>query len=127
MAIWLNETDVRAMLSMPDLIGVMQNALAAFSTKQVDQPVRTVIEAPGGFFASMPARIKAPASMGAKLVTVFHENGHKGLPTHLATVALLDPLTGELLAVLDGRFITEVRTAAVSAVAVRFLALEKTP
>ncbi len=127
MAIWLNETDVRAMLSMPDLIGVMENALAAFSSKQVDQPVRNVIEAPGGFFASMPTRIKSPASMGAKLVTVFHENAHKGLHTHLATVALLDPLTGELLAVMDGRFITEVRTAAVSAVAVRFLALEKTP
>lgn len=127
MAIWLNETDVRAMLRMPELIAVTQNALAAFSTNQVDQPVRTVIEAPGGFFASMPAHIGTPAAMGAKLVTVFHDNTRQGLPTHLATIALLDPLTGELLAIMDGRFITEVRTAAVSAVAVRCLANAETP
>jgi alanine dehydrogenase len=127
MAIWLNEADVRAMLSMPDLIGAMQAALSAFSTKQVDQPVRNVIEAPGGFFGSMPARIATPAAMGAKLVTVFHENTQRGLPTHLATITLLDPLSGELLTVMDGRYITEARTAAVSAVAVRFLASEKAP
>jgi len=65
--------------------------------------------------------------LGAKLVTVFDGNARQGLPTHLATIALLDPNTGELLAVMDGRFITEARTAAVSAVAVRSLALEKTP
>src|SRR5580658_2139485 len=110
MAIWLNEADVRAMLSMPDLIGAMQAALSAFSTKQVDQPVRNVIEAPGGFFGSMPARIATPAAMGAKLVTVFHENTQRGLPTHLATITLLDPLSGELLTVMDGRYITEART-----------------
>lgn len=126
MAIWLNETDVRAMLCMPDLIGVMRDALAAFSTNQVDQPVRTVIAPPGGwFFAAMPASIRTPASMGAKIVTVFPENSRHGLPTHLATIALLDPRTGGLLAVMDGRFITEARTAAVSAVAVERLAPEK--
>jgi ornithine cyclodeaminase/alanine dehydrogenase-like protein (mu-crystallin family) len=62
--------------------------------------------------------------MGAKLVTVFHDNPGKGLPTHLATIMLLDPETGGLLAILDGRFITEARTAAVSAVAARYLARE---
>ena len=60
--------------------------------------------------------------MGAKLVTVFHDNPRHGLPTHLATILLLDPATGGLLAILDGRYITEVRTAAVSAVATRYLA-----
>jgi ornithine cyclodeaminase/alanine dehydrogenase-like protein (mu-crystallin family) len=127
MAIWLGEADVRAMLSMPDLIDAMQCALTAFSTNQVNQPVRTVIETPSGFFASMPAHVATPAALGAKLVTVFDGNARQGLPTHLATIALLDPNTGELLAVMDGRFITEARTAAVSAVAVRSLALEKTP
>jgi ornithine cyclodeaminase/alanine dehydrogenase-like protein (mu-crystallin family) len=127
MAIWLGEADVRAMLSMLDLIDAMQCALTAFSTSQVNQPVRTVIETPAGFFASMPAHIVNPAALGAKLVTVFHGNARQGLPTHLATIALLDPGTGELLSVMDGRFITEARTAAVSALAVRSLALEKTP
>jgi thiomorpholine-carboxylate dehydrogenase len=125
MAIWLPEADVRALLSMADLIEAMQNALAAFSAGRVKQPVRTVIQAPGGVFASMPAYVGEPAAMGAKLVTVFHENESRGLPTHLATILLLDPATGGLLAILDGRFITEVRTAAISAVAARWLSLER--
>ena len=124
MAIWLGEADVRALLSMPELIEAMQAALAAFSSGGVKQPVRNVIEASGGVFASMPALIDDPAAMGAKLVTVFHGNIGKGLTTHLATIVLLDPATGALLAVMDGRFITEVRTAAVSAVAARYLACE---
>lgn len=66
-----------------------------------------------------PARRGA---LGAKLVTVVEANLARGLPTHLATVVLLDPDTGTLLALLDGRYLTEVRTAAVSAVSARHLA-----
>jgi ornithine cyclodeaminase/alanine dehydrogenase-like protein (mu-crystallin family) len=124
MPVWLNEADVRAVLSMDGLIEAMEAALAAFSAGSVKQPVRTVIEAPGGFFATMPAYLGSTPAMGAKLVTVFHDNPSHGLPTHLATILLLDPATGNLLAILDGRFITEARTAAVSAVATRYLARE---
>jgi ornithine cyclodeaminase len=60
--------------------------------------------------------------MGAKLVTVFGDNHKKNLPSHLATILLLDPDTGMLQAIIDGRYITEARTAAVSAVSTRFLA-----
>ena len=125
MPIWLSEADVRALLSMRELIEAMQSALAAYSSGTVKQPVRTVIQTPGGIFASMPAYLGDPAAMGAKLVTVYHENEGKGLPSHLATILLLDPATGGLLAILDGRYITEARTAAVSAVATRFLAREQ--
>ena len=124
MAIWLSEADVRALLSMEELIEAMQKALAAFSAGQVRQPVRTVIETPDGVLGSMPAFVEDPAAMGAKLVTLFPGNEHLGLPTHLATIVLMNPARGQLYAVLDGRFITEVRTAAVSAVAARFLSLE---
>jgi ornithine cyclodeaminase/alanine dehydrogenase-like protein (mu-crystallin family) len=123
MAIWLNEEDVRAVLPLSELIECMEGALAAFSAGQVRQPVRTVIEAglPGTFFATMPAFLEAGPVMGAKLVTVFHHNARKGLPTHQAAIVLLDAMTGALLAVMDGRYITEVRTAAASAVALRAL------
>ena len=124
MPIWLSESDVRAVLPMPDLIECMQSALVAFSAGDVRQPVRTVIEAPGGFFGTMPAYLGSSPAMGAKLVTVFHGNPSRGLPSHLATILLLDPETGALRAVLDGRYITEARTAAVSAVAARYLARE---
>jgi ornithine cyclodeaminase len=70
----------------------------------------------------MPAYIPQPARMGAKLVTVFGGNETRGLPSHLATILLLDADTGALEAILDGRYITEARTAAVSAVSARHLA-----
>ena len=124
MALWLNESDVRAVLPMRDLIETMEAALTAFSCGQVRQPVREVIEpgSGGNFFAAMPAYLQAGPAMGAKLVTVFHQNGHRGLPTHQAAIVLLDAENGTLLAVMDGRYITEARTAAVTAVAVRVLA-----
>ncbi len=125
MAIWLNENDVRAVLPMAELIDAIEAAVAAFSAGRVNQPVRTVLETPGGFFASMPAFLGSTPAMGAKLVTVFHHNADKGLPTHLATIVLLDPATGALLAVMDGRFITEARTGAASAVAARYLARQE--
>src|SRR5204862_597335 len=69
----------------------------------------------------MPAYVP-PESLGAKLVTVFGSNAARGLPSHLASIVLLDHETGALRALLDGRFITEARTAAVSAVSSRLLA-----
>jgi len=122
MAIWLSEADVRAVLPMARLVDAIEAAVVAFSAGKVTQPVRTVLETPGGFFASMPAFLGSTPAMGAKLVTVFHGNSNQGLPTHLATIVLLDPTTGALLAVMDGRFITEARTGAASAVAARYLA-----
>lgn len=111
---------------MDDLIEAMQAALAQFSGGVVQQPLRTVIEigAQKAFFGVMPAFIPEPAALGTKLVTVFGSNAAEGLPTHQAAIVLLDPRTGELLALLDGRYITEARTAAVSAVSTRWLARE---
>jgi ornithine cyclodeaminase len=125
----LNESDVKAVLSMDDLIDVMASALKRFSAREVEQPVRSVIpvSANDAFFGSMPAFVRAAdaggvSALGAKLVTVFGSNAAKGLPTHLASIVLLDPETGALVALMDGRYITEARTAAVSAVSSRLLA-----
>lgn len=129
MPVWLNEAEVRELLPMRDLIDLMETSLAAFSSGEVTQPVRTVLEVAQGhaFFASMPAHSKTIPALGVKLVSVFGGNAGRGLPTHLATILLFDPETGALLAVMDGRYITEARTAAVSAVAVRHLAAAHTP
>jgi ornithine cyclodeaminase/alanine dehydrogenase-like protein (mu-crystallin family) len=121
--LWLTEQDVRAVLSLPELVDAMETALAAFSSGKVDQPVRTAIEVHDRtFFAAMPAFDGVHGILGAKLVTVFPENAARGLHTHLAAISLFDAETGELTAVMDGRYITEVRTAAASAVSVRHLA-----
>jgi ornithine cyclodeaminase len=120
----LTEADVKSVLSMDDLVEAMSTALARFSTGRVEQPVRPVISVDGdhAFFATMPAFAKNPNVLGAKLVTVFGGNHDRGLPSHLASIVLLDPDTGALLALMDGRYITEARTAAVSAVSSQLLA-----
>jgi ornithine cyclodeaminase/alanine dehydrogenase-like protein (mu-crystallin family) len=123
MPLWLSESDVHHALSMGELIDAMQNALAAFSTGKVIQPVRSVLEFhPRDFFALMPACDPEANLMGAKLVTVVPDNASRGLHSHQAIIALFDATTGALLAVTDGRLITESRTAAVSAVSARHLA-----
>jgi ornithine cyclodeaminase len=70
----------------------------------------------------MPAFVPETGALGTKLVTVFGNNPAAGLPTHLATIVLLDSGTGELRAIVDGRYVTEARTAAVSAVSTDLLA-----
>jgi alanine dehydrogenase len=125
MPVWLSEEQVREKLGMRELIDLMAATLAGFSSGKVEQPVRSVIEVGRhAFFGSMPAFIKTIPALGTKLVTVFGSNAEKGLPTHLATILLMDPTTGALLAVMDGRYITEARTAAVSAISTRLLARE---
>jgi alanine dehydrogenase len=123
MAIWLNEAEVRSVLPPGELTDAIACALAAFSAGHVQQPVRTVLEiAKRSFFGLMPAFDRGQAILGAKLVTVLPGNATCGLPTHRAVIALFDPATGSLEAVLDGRYITEARTAAASAVSVRHMA-----
>jgi len=124
MPVLLSEQDVRIVLPMAELIPAMEAAVARFSGHEVVQPLRTVVEVglQKAFVGVMPAFIGEPAALGTKVVTVFGSNTAVGLPSHLATIVLLDPMTGELLCVMDGRFITESRTAAVSAVSVKHLA-----
>lgn len=120
----LTEDHVKSLLPMPALIAAMEAAVARFSAGEVLQPVRTVLSVgpTKAYFGLMPAYVEQPPRLGAKLVTVFNDNHTRGLPSHLATIALLDPDTGALTALMDGRYITEARTAAVSAVSARHLA-----
>jgi ornithine cyclodeaminase/alanine dehydrogenase-like protein (mu-crystallin family) len=123
MPLWLSESDVHSSLPMSDLISAMEPALAGFSAGRVVQPVRTAIEfRPSAYFGLMPAYDPGSELIGAKLLTFIPGNLEKGVPTHQALIALFHPESGELLAVADGRYITEARTAAVSAVSTRYLA-----
>lgn len=121
---FFDEAAVRARLRLPDLIDAMERALVEFSSGSIQQPVRTVIEfgADPSFFGVMPSYAPSLPALGAKLVTVCAGNTARGLDTHQAIIVMLDPSTGVVKAILDGRYITEVRTAAVSAVSARRLA-----
>lgn len=115
----LDEAAVHRLLHYQELIPAVARALADLSAGRVVQPVRVVLPiAPHqGFFGVMPAYAGA---MGAKLVTFYP--GNQGIPTHHAVIVLFRAETGEPLAMMDGRLITEMRTAAASAVATQHLA-----
>ncbi len=121
--LFLDEDQVRNNLQMTDLIPAMEKALIDFSAGKVIQPVRSVIKvdvaAATGFLGLMPAL--TPNGLGLKAVTFYPSNAERGIPTHMATIFLVDPETGAPLAIMDGRLITEMRTAAVSAAATKLL------
>jgi thiomorpholine-carboxylate dehydrogenase len=122
--LFLNEEQVREHLRITELIPAMEKALIDFSAGRVTQPVRSIIsidvDAATGFLGLMPAL--TPDGLGLKTVTFYPSNAERGIPTHMATIFLIDPQTGTPLAIMDGRLITEMRTAAVSAAATKLLA-----
>ncbi len=118
---YIGEEDVRGVLGYEALIPAVRQGLVDYSAGRVQQPLRTILrvgeggEEQKGWFAVMP--VTAGGVMAVKTVTFFPGNAALRKPTHLAMIELLDGQTGEPLAVMDGRLITEMRTAAVSAVA----------
>src|SRR6202045_1566318 len=122
MVMYLDEDRIRGLLRWDRLIAAMEEALADFSLGRVLQPVRNMLTIEEGkrYLGIMPA--VAAEAMGAKLVSFYPQNAATGTPTHMAMIVLFSPQTGEPLAVMDGRLITEMRTAAVSAAATKLLA-----
>ena len=121
-----SEAEIARVLTYERLIPAMERALAEFSAGEVLQPVRTMLTVEEGqaFLAVMSAVMHQ--AMGAKLVCFYPKNAGTELPTHMATIVLIEPESGRPLACLDGRLITEMRTAAVSAAVTRHLAPETT-
>lgn len=119
----IGERQVARLLKWQPLIDAMESALTAFSAGEVVQPVRQIIPVPGrdAAFAAMPA---VGAAMAVKIVTLYHGNAGTELPTHQGVILVFDIENGSPLALLDGRLITEMRTAAGSAAAARALAPE---
>lgn len=122
---FLDEEAIRPLLRLEDLIPAMEQALIDFSSGRVLQPVRSIVPVPqhNGLMGLMPAMYGD--IMGTKLVNVYPGNIARGLTTHQAVIAVFDATTGVPLAMMDGRLITELRTAAVSAVATKLLSPAK--
>jgi ornithine cyclodeaminase/alanine dehydrogenase-like protein (mu-crystallin family) len=122
MVMYLGEERVGELLRWDRLTAAMETALADFSSGRVLQPVRNMLTIEEGkrYLGIMPA--VAENAMGAKLVSFYPGNAGTGVPTHSAMILLFRPDSGEPLAVMDGRLITEMRTAAVSAAATKRLA-----
>ena len=127
MTILLARSDVARLLDMAEVIDIMAKAFADFVEGRAAMPQRTVIGVPDhtGTALYMPAYLKGTGALGIKVVTVYPGNPERfQLPTILGTIMLLDPKTGAPLALMDGGYLTAVRTGAVSGLATRLLARE---
>jgi alanine dehydrogenase len=125
----LSEKEVRRLIDIEELIGALEKAHVQFSTGKAVMPVRQVVPLPEvtGRLTSMPAYLGEDRALGMKVVTFFQENPNKNLPAILATIHLYSAETGKLVAIMDGTYITAIRTACASAMATKALANGETP
>ena len=122
----LTESDLRAVLTMGDVIEAVGQGFRALANDDATVPERLRLEVPehNGVLLEMPAYagLDGGGALGTKIVTVFEQNTKRGLDVVQATYLLLDSETGVPISLMDGRFITAIRTAATSAVATRLMA-----
>jgi alanine dehydrogenase len=117
----LSRPEVEATLDLDLLIEALVDGFIAVSKGEASVPPRVAAFTPNdGFLAAMPGYISG--TLVTKLVSVFPHNHDKGLPSHQAMIALFDADTGTPLALMDGTYITAMRTAAAAALATRTLA-----
>jgi ornithine cyclodeaminase/alanine dehydrogenase-like protein (mu-crystallin family) len=125
----LSENDLRKVLKMCDVIEAIEGGFRALARGDAVAPSRLHLEIPewSGVLLEMPscASLDAKSLLGTKVVTVFENNPARNLETVQAVYLLLDGETGAPLALLEGRFITAIRTAATSALATRLLASDE--
>ena len=121
----LNEHEVRELLDMKSCIDAMEDVLASLARGELYNPLRPVVRPPdaGTLLGLMPAyRAGTSPAYALKEIVIVPTNPSRGLDTHMGGVLLHDGETGELVAIMNAAPITEIRTAAVSAVATRALA-----
>jgi len=120
----LSKDDVKRTLNMKDTIEILEKAFQNLATAQAVMPQRTPIITPdhNGLALFMPAYLKGMGAIGAKVVTVYKNNPSKyNMPTVLGTIILLDEKTGAPIAVMDGGYLTAMRTGGVAGLATKFL------
>jgi alanine dehydrogenase len=123
MTLILNKTDVATVLTMKDCMDAMESAFSELTNGTADLPLRTVITSADGLSLYMPAYLRKMQAMACKVVTVYKNNPLKyNLPTTIGKVLLQDPLTGDVICIMNGGYLTAVRTGAASGIATKYLA-----
>lgn len=122
----LNKDDIKKIFTMEDAIEASKIAFSLTSQKKCEVPQRTVIRAveDEGSFLFMPAYAKDLASVSLKIVNIFPNNAKDNLPTAPAQVLLIDGKTGMIQAIIDGTYLTQLRTGAASGLAFELLACQ---
>jgi ornithine cyclodeaminase/alanine dehydrogenase-like protein (mu-crystallin family) len=115
--------EVRAALDYEGCIAAVRSAMADFTADGKPQPLRSIIEiAPAKLFGLMPGTLTAPHGFGAKVLSVFADPERPGRAAHRGVVVLFDRESGAVACIADAGEVTEIRTAAASAVATDVLA-----
>ncbi len=125
MALLLDRQTIQGLLDMDKMIGILEQAFGELASGSAVMPQRTAVadQSVNGWYAFMPAQLKSMGALGVKSVTVYKDNpSMHGLPATLATIVLMDSQTGQTLAVMDGGYITAMRTGAVTGLATKYLA-----
>ncbi|HET7421039.1 MAG TPA: ornithine cyclodeaminase family protein [Candidatus Dormibacteraeota bacterium] len=122
--LYLSQADVRSVLDVDAMLDALAEALVLHSSGATSVPARVAARVEGrGLLGVMPGYVPGVA-LESKLVSVFPENDHHGLPSHQGLIALFDESSGTPLALMDATFITAIRTGGTAAVATRLLARE---
>jgi len=119
----LSENDVRSVLRMTDSIDIQARAFTALAEGQSIEGLRSfaVSESPPGVAIFNPSFLKDGKGYGLKVVSDFYQNSGRGVPRMSALVALFDGMTGQPRTVMEGGYLTDVRTGAGTALAARYL------
>ncbi len=122
--LWLNQNDVKSVLDMPAAMDVVEKAFKQHGLKKVQMPPKTYLyfEKHNGDLRTMPSFLEAQDITGVKIVNVHPDNLKIGLPTVMALVVLNSTETGAPLAIMDGTYLTDIRTGAAGGIAAKHLA-----
>jgi len=126
MPLLLNREEVMSVLTMKDCIEAMDSAFSEMANGTAVLPLRINISPPRGLSLYMPAYLRELNALACKVVTVFKDNPTDyDLPTIMGTVLLQDSDTGQVVCIMDGGYLTGVRTGAASGLATKYLAREE--
>ncbi|NLW21692.1 MAG: ornithine cyclodeaminase family protein [Tissierellia bacterium] len=120
----LNKEDIKKIFTMKDAIESVKEAFVIYSEGRCDNPLRTNInvEKHNGSLLFMPAYVEDLDYASLKVINTYPDNIDRGLATSIAQVILIDAKTGQIIALLDGSYVTQLRTGAASGAAFDVLA-----
>ena len=124
--LFLSDDDVASVLSMAEAIDAVEKAFGEYAQGSVKMPQRSTImlDRHGGSVSLMPSYLEGSDALATKIISIYPGNPERGLPTTVAWIVVNDPETGMMEAILDGTYLTAMRTGAVTGVAARYLAPE---
>ena len=120
----LSKEDIKKVFTMGDAVAAVKEAFRLFSEGKSDVPIRTNIQTPeyAGAFLFMPSYVAELEMAAMKVVNIFPKNIDKGLPTTMSQMMLIDGTDGSICSILDGAYVTQLRTGAATGVAFDLLA-----